>query len=67
MNGVRWLSPAHIRSPMWIYFLRWTLSGTPNENFAFENRCKLCLCTAHYFLRVFSEKKVTYSLVIENV
>ena len=24
-----------------IYFLRWTLFGTPNENFAFQTRCKL--------------------------
>ena len=36
-----------------INFLRRTLFGAPNENFAFETRCKLCLSTVHYFLCAF--------------
>ena len=39
-----------------INFLRWILFGAPNENFAFETRCKLCLRTFHYFLCAISAK-----------
>ena len=50
-----------------INFLRRTLFGAPNENFAFETRCKLCLCTVHYFLCAFLVEMATYSFAIENV